>query len=185
MDNFAEQLVKKYSSTDEIIKKTLLIIAGVIVSILFVFLGLTFSAFILVLIPVAIYGVYWLVSYLHIEYEYTITNGELDIDKIVAKKKRTALLNADVKTFTNIERVSADTDLNDNGLTRFHCSDGTLNHLYFADFEHEEYGKCRLYFSPSLRILENIVIYLKPEQKAKLTRLIEEEKSALDDNEEE
>ena len=54
----------------------------------------------LILAAAAGYGTYFAVQGSYVEYEYTFTNGELDVDKIVAKKKRTAMVSTDIKKFT-------------------------------------------------------------------------------------
>lgn len=47
----------------------------------------------------AIYGAYWLISGMSIEYEYILTNGEIDVDKIIAQRKRKRLVTVSAKTF--------------------------------------------------------------------------------------
>lgn len=163
MDNIAEQLVKKMPSAGESVKKTLTAAAAVIIDLICLYLCGAISPFLLILIVAVTYGAIYLIQSMYTEYEYTITNGELEIAKIAAKKKRTELLSVNVKDFYMIKKYSSGEDFNDDDLTRFHCSEGTINHLYLADFDHDEHGKCRLYFSPSNRILENIKPYLKPE----------------------
>ena len=90
MDTFFEQLIK-IKLTGKVRALIVLILA---VDILVVF-GVGFFAFwlgmlemLIIILAVAIYGTYKLISLLSIEYEYIYTNGELDVDKIIGKSSR-------------------------------------------------------------------------------------------------
>ena len=61
---------------------------------LIAFAGLMFAAG-------AGYGTYFYVQNTDVEYEYTFTNGELDIDKIIAKKRRKSLVSVDISKFAD------------------------------------------------------------------------------------
>ena len=89
MDTFFEQIIKINLNA----KAKLIIAAIVLVDILIVFALIFFAlafapAIVFLVVIAAIYGGYKLVSLLSIEYEYIYTNGELDVDKIVAKSNR-------------------------------------------------------------------------------------------------
>lgn len=94
MDNFAEQLVKKNETASEKTKRTLITVLGIVGTLIFVALGiltlgnplLSLLAFLLAV--AAGYGTFTVVQSSYVEYEYAFTNGELDIDKIIAKKKQ-------------------------------------------------------------------------------------------------
>ena len=90
MDTFFEQLIK-IKLTGKVRALIVLILA---VDILVVF-GVGFFAFwlgmlemLIIILAVAIYGTYKLISMLSIEYEYIYTNGEFDVDKIIGKSSR-------------------------------------------------------------------------------------------------
>jgi hypothetical protein len=110
---------------------------------------------------------------MYTEYEYTVTNGELDIDKIEAKKNRYSLLSMNVREFTDICKVTEDTALDDDDMTRYHCSDGSLNHLVFADFARDSEERCRLYFSPSRKTLEAMLPFVREEVREKTAAILE------------
>lgn len=178
MDKFAEQLVKKYPSSSETLKKTLIVVAaviGCIVAVLFcVTLPKLSPVFILFAIGV-IYGAFWLINSMYTEYEYEVTNGDLDISKIIAKKKRSDLLSVKVSDFTSLSEYDENNFTEDDNMTRYHCSDGTINHLFYADFSDEDGEKCRLYFSPSVSIIEAMLPFLKPQIKEDIKALLEKQ----------
>lgn len=160
MDNFSEQLVLKQPASSDKIKKTVMLAAGVLFTVVLAAVSLLNIGSIVSMVGLfaaaaAGYGTYYLVQGMYVEYEYTFTNGELDIDKIVAKRKRTPLVTAEVKKFTGFGKYSDELQ-ESSDMTVVISSDNIASHEYYADFEHEEYGKTRLIFSPDERMLENI-----------------------------
>ena len=105
MDTFLEKLVTR--------KKTLtdyLILAGtVIVGILLIMAALTIQILVqlglsLLLAAGIIFLGYRIITSRNIEYEYIVTNGDLDIDIIVAKRKRKRIFSANCKELTSYPR---------------------------------------------------------------------------------
>lgn len=86
MDTFFEQIVKK--------KKTAMDWCGIVatavlaVALITVLLILNLPLLSPLLVVGIGYGTWWLVTGLNTEYEYCVTNGDIDIDLIIAKRKR-------------------------------------------------------------------------------------------------
>lgn len=164
MDNFAEQLVKRENLPSDNSRKTVLFIGEVLlVLVLGAIFVLTLGTFIailaLLLLIASVFGAKKLLEGFSVEYEYTLTNGELDIDKIIAQKKRKTLITIDVKKISKI--AVFDENVPDNAsLTIVLASDNIDSHEYYADFTHDDFGDVRLIFSPNEKILEAIKIYL-------------------------
>lgn len=173
MDNFAEQLVKRSETSADKTKRLILIIVGVFFTVAIAGLAVLqltkpiFAMLGLILAAVAGYGTYFAVQGSYVEYEYTFTNGELDVDKIVAKKKRTAMVSTDIKKFTAFGKYTDGMDESED-MTVVIASDNIASHEYYADFQHEEYGLTRLIFAPDERILDNIKKSLPPQLKREL-----------------
>lgn len=160
MDNFAEQLVKKEPTSSDRIKQIAVCVGGIIITVILILFAVvqlgSIVSMVCMLLAVAVgYGTFFLRQSYYVEYEYTFTNGELDIDKIVAKKKRTALITTDVKKFTAFGKYNENLP-ETSDMTVVISSDNIASHEYYADFEHGEYGKVRLIFSPNDKMLENI-----------------------------
>ena len=89
MDTFVEQIVKKKKGGREYA-----VIFGSIVGAILLLLVLFLFAFqfigglFLFLVAGAGYGVWWLCTTQNIEFEYSVTNGDIDIDQIIAQRKR-------------------------------------------------------------------------------------------------
>ena len=100
MDIFTEQIVKrKFTGKDWLISLGSVVAAFILIYIsIFILLPLTRLPMIpLLVILGSAYGVYWLISSRNLEFEYSVTNGDLTVDKIINKRRRKRLLSFDVK----------------------------------------------------------------------------------------
>lgn len=84
MDNFAEYMVKKRPDSRDNAKRAGIIALAVVLCVASVFLVfVTHIPFILLITCAIIYGAYFLITGTSVEYEYAVTNGEMDVDKII------------------------------------------------------------------------------------------------------
>lgn len=89
MDSFSEQIVKQ--SLDA---KRLMIVVGTIVAAI----ALDVAAYLFVpyvfiwVLVLGVFGAYWLISAQSWEVEYAVTNGDIDIDRIVARRERKCIV---------------------------------------------------------------------------------------------
>lgn len=160
MDNFSEQLVVRNDTSMDKLKKFMICGGGILLTVLLavlslMMLGSVYSTLGLILAVGTGFGTYYSGQSAYVEYEYAITNGELDIDKIIAKKRRKGLISVDVKTFTEFRKYTEELP-ETRDMTIVICSDNIASHEYYAEFEHEQYGKTRLIFSPDEKMLGNI-----------------------------
>ena len=96
MDIFLEKIIKKKSDGKSIAISFLISFGAFVISILaFVFL----SSFGLFIMCGAIYGAWYLIKMQQIEYEYSLTNGELDVDIIRGMSKRKRVFSINCKEF--------------------------------------------------------------------------------------
>lgn len=106
MELFTERLIKKQNGVLDYALAVLIVLAGLIIS----YIGFIFLANAsLIVIALSVYGVYVLVpQVLSVEIEYTVTNEELDIDKIIGKSKRKSLGSYNIKEFTEGGRYNGE-----------------------------------------------------------------------------
>lgn len=170
MDVFVEQLVKKPADGKTLALKVLIAFGVILVSLFCLYLMLIGIVIALLLILAAIYGGFYLISGLNAEYEYIVTNGEIDIDKIIAKRKRKRLITAKPSKFeafgklADAEAVSGITVVEANGITDEEAED------YYIDFTHDSFGKVRLIFTPTERTLEAVKPFLPRPVRAEYDR---------------
>lgn len=87
MDSFCEQIVQKKKGA----KEWAIIIAVVLGGLALLFVGFLLNLLIVALVAVG-YGAWWLITTQNIEYEYCVTNGDIDVDQITARRKRKRLV---------------------------------------------------------------------------------------------
>lgn len=156
MDNICEQLIVIKKNIKQkiafIFLITCLCISGLLISLLFFPIGILLGVGIIYL------GIYLSMNSFY-EYEYIFTNGELDIDKIIAKRKRKRLVTVEVKSLSDFGKYE-NMKNNNPEATIIHAHDGCAENTYYADFKSQKYGSTRLLFSPNERLLNNIKIYI-------------------------
>ncbi len=155
MDIFSEQLVAKKRTGADIAKIVLTLLGCSIVGLAAIFFGLLTGFLVLVLIGMAIIGIgFWLSAGFSVEYEYIITNNEMDIDKILGKRRRKRMITVDISRATAFEPYPGqDTEAD----VIVHASTGTEQDAYCLVCEHNDYGKVRVIFNPNERTRDSII----------------------------
>jgi len=178
MDSYAEQIVKKADDGSDNLKRNLCLVGGIAVGILLIFVtGLLHISLVGIFLGVgAFYAGLYLGTNYDVEYEYLVVNGELDIDKILAKKRRKKLITIKVGEFENFGKYSKDMKEEDDVTLIWAVGTSDENpETFYGDFPHPTYGKCRILFSPSVRVLRELRNGLKPGLKNNVGELPAEE----------
>ncbi len=106
MDIFLEKIVKRKKT----MKDSLLIIGIILLSLILIVVLLnipligSFAPFILVAVG---YLAYMMIRGRSIEFEYIVTNGDLDIDMIVAQRKRKRVFSGHCKDFETVAKMTS------------------------------------------------------------------------------
>ena len=160
MDIFVEQIVKKEASGKTIALKVIIGIAAAIICVISVFLMLIGFAIALFIALGALYGAYYLMTNLDVEYEYIVTNGEIDVDKIIAQRKRKRLLTVKASNFEHFGKL-ADAAALGTGVTVINAEGTSANasESYYADFTHSAFGNVRLIFTPEEKVIDAVKPY--------------------------
>ena len=156
MDTFVEQLVKKKKSAGQILAIVGIILAAVFllaVSVIFISVVGAFAAFVIVGV---FYGAWYLLTAQNIEYEYCVTNGDIDIDRIVAQRKRQRIVSVSGKKVESAGRyvpekwagrqmdrtvIAAPSDREDN--------------LYYFTYHSKKRGHTLVVFQPDDRVKDS------------------------------
>lgn len=171
MDRFSEQLVERAAD-----KKTMFLKGLVIAGLIAVLAVLGYITVLFQLTPVFVClmlaaGAVWLTVYimqgLNVEYEYIVTNDDLDIDKITGKRKRKRLISVDLKSVDEFAPYLNDTELHSDVTVL--AEDGTGIDMWYVFIETESTGKVAIIFNPDERTRKNIIGGLEPMLRAKLS----------------
>ena len=166
IDSFIEYMIKA-KKTGPVIFRQILIVFGCI----FVLMAVTFVF--LILPPVAInfwpifmagviYLAYRLLASLDVEYEYILTNGELDVDKITNKKRRKRLMTIHCKSFTAFAKVGDKEFLSEENGEFSKVIDASAKSSALEDYYAVFYKngqKIQLIFNPTQKMIESFKIY--------------------------
>jgi len=174
MDTFTEELVVRQNTRKDIAKLAVYLLGIFSVPAIFILLGLTVNGyFIIVAICAAffgIYGSYYLVTGLYKEFEYAVTNSNITIDKVIAKRNRKRVISVDIKRFNTLRKFKESECDKKTYRKIFKASitpDGS--DVYAAEMHLDKFGgECLLLFSPGETTLEAMKPYLKNTIKAEM-----------------
>lgn len=174
-DTFVEHMIKQKWKSDKIIKSVLIISVALVISLSLFFIGLFIpiifenhpvsqivSYCATLLIAGVIYIAYRLICRFDVEYEYALTNGELDVDMIIRRKRRKRVISIDSKAFIEFGKKSEE-DKSINDKTEYArvidaSAHSKIHEDYYAVF-FKNGQKVKLYFNPSKKMIELFKIY--------------------------
>ena len=153
-DSYSELLVNKEQTGKDKVIKFLLIgliaataVVGVILPLVWILtLGLGIAA-------------YFILPNLDLEYEYVYVNGELDIDKIMAKSKRKRVQSFDLAKMEIMAPVNShrmDYQNHNTKLKVLDFSSGNKEHKVYAMIIPDEKEICKVLLEPDQTLIENI-----------------------------
>ncbi|WP_110461514.1 DUF6106 family protein [Ruminiclostridium sufflavum] len=161
MDIFLEKIVKK--------KKTIAdytIIAGVILLAVLLMLIILSFRFLSSFAPLFVVGIgyiaYMLIRNRNIEYEYIVTNGDLDIDIIIAQRKRKRIFSGSCKDFEMIAKLTSGKYDYNNQNTKDRVvavSSMDSSDVYFISFI-KDGKKSLVFFEPHAKMVESFKKYI-------------------------
>lgn len=158
MDVFKEFIVKRELTQNEKISKIFIIAASVALGFTFVALTITTTLMLIgfVFAGLSVYIGYQIVARMFVEYEYILTNADLDIDKIVNQSKRSRLCTINLRKVTACGKLTDSVEIaDDETLVKASANNPELND-YYLRFTHKEYGNAILVFTPSIEVVELI-----------------------------
>jgi hypothetical protein len=164
MDVFVEHMVKKQSTTQEILLKIFYAVAGLAICAACLYFSM-FAQLLGMILPLlgfgAIYGAYILITNMNVEYEYIVTNGEMDVDKIMAKRRRKRLLTANARNFEEFGVYHhADHQSKQYENRVYACESLTAPNSFYAVFKHRTLGRTLLVFTPDDRVIEALKTFV-------------------------
>ncbi len=162
MDIFLEKIVKrKKNIADGLV--TVSIILSALILVLFI-LSLQFLQAFAPLLVVGIgYLAYMFIRNRNVEYEYIVTNGDLDIDMIIAQRKRKRVFSGSCKDFEIVAKMTSGQYNNSydnikkriNAVTTMDSQD-----VYFLVSTKEGGEKVLIFFEPHAKMVESFKKYI-------------------------
>ena len=155
MDVFCEYIVNVKKNPVELTISALgIILAVILLGFSLFFLFTPFSSFVLLIDAGVVYGAYILITHFNVEYEYILTNGDIDIDKIIAKRKRKRVLSFSTKEF----EIVAPYKQGENYTNVLDLGTRNYENAYYAVFSKDGQKKT-LVFNPPQKMIEAMKTY--------------------------
>ncbi len=157
MDSFVEQLVTKKKTKGQIAAMVLtvalavLLLAGAVV--LFFFIGIWAAAFAIAIF----YGAWYLLTSQNIEYEYCVTNGDIDIDRIVAQRKRERIVSVAGRKIESAGKYRPEKWVG-RSIDRFVVAAPSAeeDNLYYFSYRSKKRGHTLVVFQPDDRVKQSL-----------------------------
>lgn len=105
MDTFFEQIVSIKKSGKSIALFSFIWLFALTLCALLFLTGIL-GSFTPILIVALGYGAWWLTSKLNVEYEYIVTNGTMDVDKIINKSSRQRISSFELQNVERLEKFN-------------------------------------------------------------------------------
>lgn len=164
MDIFVEYLVKKKKRASDYLKMAGIVLGGTII--LFIVFTMLVSmipqiaSLLLLLVAGGIYGLYLLVTAFNVEYEYSMVNNEIDIDKIINVRRRKRLTTVNVRgiEYFGVKEGSREFDScmrNANIEKIYACRDKEDSGVYYAVYRENDAEKMVL-FNPNEKMIDKM-----------------------------
>ncbi len=156
MDIFCEYMVKRKKQKVDYILEAILIVAAIYFSFIAFAMMPLFKSFTLLVIAAIWYGAFYLIRRKDIEYEYTLTNNILDIDRIFAKKTRKQITSIDIAKVDYIRPADKqDYEKNPELFDHYLCECKESKNTYVLVFARD--GKVhRVFFTPNDKMKKNL-----------------------------
>lgn len=155
MDNYCEQLVEKKRTGADIAKMVAVSAGLVLGASVCMFGAMLFGLTFLVVIAVGLLALgVWLISGMNVEYEYIVTNNELDIDKIIGRRKRKRMITVELGKAVDFGSYPSDEEAD--AETTVHATTGLEKNAHYLLVQHNDYGKVKIIFNPNEKLREAI-----------------------------
>ena len=162
MDTYIEWMVKRKIDTPVRILRFLIMTVAVLIGLVLLFLSFFISFLVffgIVFFGLCIWGGIVINRRFNVEYEYILTNFDLDIDRIIAQKKRKRLLSVNLRTFqqfgpcddAHMDQIAR---MGENKRIDVSAHDERMTY-YFVCME-KKYGRVLVFFTPNERIIHTV-----------------------------
>ena len=160
MDTFFEQIIAVKKNGKAVAAIIGIWLAAFLVCFILIMLMSILGTFSLLLAAGALFGAYKLSVRFNVEYEYIVTNGTMDIDKIINKSSRKRILSFELATVSRIEKFNPAQLSGVNAKELFITCNQDDPRAYLMVSATEGKGTSYLVFAPDERVRSAIVKFV-------------------------
>lgn len=165
-DTFVEELVVRRNSVKNLLLEVLIVLAAAaLAAVVWLFLSPIFPAMLVILVFAAYLGI----KFQGVEFEYSFTNGDLDVDKIMAKRKRVRMVEINQEQIKAMAPYTAEYEsvAKDYSVSQVIDASSSKNAAgrWFIIYENAEGKDVFLVIQPSKRFREAMRKYIRSRMK--------------------
>ncbi len=161
-DIFVEEMVVRRKTVLNLLCSVAMVVAAVVLCLAIWLVVPFYSSVLMVLV---LFAAYLGIKFQYAEFEYSFTNGDLDIDKIMAKRKRTRLLELNCKQIQVMAPYSAEYESETTAYQVTQVLDTSSSKRaagrWFMIYERPDGSYGFLVFQPSKRLRQAMGKYLR------------------------
>jgi len=166
-DIFCEYMVCRKPTARVLALKAVMILMFLVITACYIVLLVPFPSLkLLSLAPVwaiLLVVTYYMVTSLNVEYEYTVTNGEMDVDKIIAKRRRNRLITFHLSEAEAFGRyLPQKHSRNRYQKTIVACDRNASTQLWFCVARVPDKGSTLVIFNATQKLLDSMTPFLRP-----------------------
>lgn len=171
MDVYKEQNVRRVQNSHDRFAKIAIIVIGMILAFAVFFLTAQFGVggVGILLAAGVLFGAYYLTTSFENEYEYLLTNGEMDFDKIIAQRSRKRLITIKLDKVTEFAEFDENTKV-DKGASLVSADDNTGENVWYIRVDHKEMGDTYIFFTPNEEMRELMIKYFPRQLQVEIKR---------------
>ena len=171
MDVYKEQNVVRAQTANDRFAKAAIFVIGFIVCFAVFFLTAQFgvAGLGLLLSGGVLFASYRVTTGFDNEYEYLLTNGEMDFDKIIAQRSRKRLITVKLDTAKEFAEFTENTEL-DTSASVVSADDNTGENVWYLRVDHKELGDTYVLFTPNEDMRELMIKFFPRQLQAELRR---------------
>lgn len=158
MDIFVEQIIKKkFGLLDYAVA-----VGSVLVGLALILLSVIFIPYLSAFVLIGVcFGAYYAISSRSVEFEYSVTNGDITVDKIIFRRKRKRILSVDAHEVDAMGKYNPEEHRGKSYAGRYICSvrDNGEGSWYFSA-HHPKKGYILVVFDPEEKVLNAIRPFL-------------------------
>ncbi|MBR5506567.1 MAG: hypothetical protein IKV88_00795 [Clostridia bacterium] len=161
MDTFIEYMIKQKKKKGDYTKAALIILAATFVVMIVTLVFLVLPSYFISMWPLTVAGIYFgaykIISSFDVEYEYILTNGELDVDRITHRKKRKRIITIHVKSFIEFGKIGDENEKKHKkedftNIINASANSSTYTDYYAVFFKNGQ--RMKLIFNPTVRMID-------------------------------
>ena len=160
MDTFFEQIIPIKKTGSSVFAVLGIWFAAILISLLLLFVFPVFGSFTVIIVCGILWGAWKLSSKFNIEYEYIITNGTMDIDKIINKSSRKRMCTMELSGVSRLEKFNMGLVNNINKKELVIACNLDDPDAYYMVCDREGKGAVHLIFAPEERLKGAIIKFI-------------------------